>query len=47
VFLNQTRKENPFLAATMNELQNDRNIPQISQQPFRITMPTEGCPLPA
>jgi hypothetical protein len=43
VFLNQTRKENPFLAAAMNELQNDRNIPQISQQPFRITMPTEGC----
>ncbi|KAJ6355244.1 hypothetical protein OIU77_005768 [Salix suchowensis] len=34
VFLNQARKENPSLAATTNGLQNDRNIPQISRQPF-------------
>ncbi|XP_011017989.1 PREDICTED: glycerophosphodiester phosphodiesterase GDPDL6-like [Populus euphratica] len=28
--------KNPFLAAAKNELQNNRNIPQISQQPFRV-----------
>ncbi|KAJ6731768.1 hypothetical protein OIU79_002987 [Salix purpurea] len=39
----EKEKKTPSVAATTNELRNDRNIPQVSQQPFKIALPTEGC----